>query len=361
MTRELELISSVTQFAPNRVNPDATRVAKASAAAEADGYDTVLVGYNSNRPEGFGIANEVFRSTSKLRVLLAHRPGMMSPSLAARTISTLDVFSGGRLSINVVTGGSAIDQHREGDYADHDQRYERSIEYMDVLRQCWTQEEAFDFEGRFYKVENVRHDLQPLQKPYVPLYMGGSSDMAMVLAERHADVFMSWSEPVAAVASRFEEVRGRLAGAGKTDPGLSVSMRLVFGDTEDEAWDAAYSIVSNDDAEASAAKRKFHAQDVGRNRQLQFAKEGLVHDERLWMGIAALTGGLGSTGALVGTAEQVTESLLAYVRAGANALLLTGPDGAYCPFPDGFLANLRVRANEVLAESAAHDGVGQPA
>lgn len=353
MAQKLELITSITQFAPNHRNADPSRVATAARAAEAAGFDSTLIGYASNRAEGWMIAAQGLGATERLRMLLAHRPGMMSPALAARMASTLDIFSGGRLFLNVVSGGSAADQHREGDYAEHDERYERSIEYLDVMRRCWTEPEAFDFEGRFYKVEGVRHEVRPVQKPYIRLYMGGSSAPAMVLAERHADVFMSWSEPQAAVRERFDAVTQRFAASGRQAPGLSVSMRLIMADTEDAAWARAQAIVSDDDAAAKAAARKLHSEDVGRNRQLQFAKDGLVHDERLWMGIAAATGGLGSTGALVGTPEQVRDSLLGYVRAGATALLLTGPDGAYEEPPAGFLDDLREAANEVLAETEA--------
>lgn len=360
MHRELELITSVTQFAPTWRIPDPTRVATASQAAEQAGFDSALIGYGSNRAEGFMTATQLLGATSRMRALLAHRPGMMSPALAARMASTLDIFSGGRLSLNIVTGGSPLDQHREGDYTDHDERYERSIEYVDVMRQCWTEPAAFDFDGRFYRLEAVRHDVRPVQKPYIRLYMGGSSDAAMVLAERHADVFMSWSEPLEDVRSRFATVTSRVVDAGRPAPALSLSMRLILGETEEAAWRKADAIVSRELAESNATGRNMHKEDVGRNRQLQLAKDGIVHDERLWMGIAALTGGQGSTGALVGTAEQVTESLLAYVRAGATALLLTGPDGGYEEPPAGFLDNLRARGNEILASTSVGAEMSQP-
>lgn len=351
MATKLELITSITQFAPNRKNTDPSRVARAARAAEAAGFDSTLIGYASNRAEGWMIAAEALRATERLRMLLAHRPGMMSPSLAARMASTLDIFCRGRLSLNVVTGGSAADQHREGDYADHDTRYARSIEYLDVMRRCWTEPEPFDFVGQFYKLEGVCHEVRPVQKPYIRLYMGGSSAPAMVLAEKHADVFMSWSEPQDAVRERFQAVIERFDAVGRKAPGLSVSMRLIMANTEEAAWARAQEIVSDEEASQKAAARKLHSEDVGRNRQLQFAKDALVHDERLWMGIAAKTGGLGSTGALVGTPEQVKDSLLGYVRAGATALLLTGPDGAYEEPPEGFLDDLRASANVILADA----------
>lgn len=345
----IELITSATQFAPSLDSPNADRVAEAGQQAEAEGYDAMLIGYMSNRADGWMVAANLLHNTSQIKALLAHRPGIMSPALAARMASTLDMFSNGRLHLNIVTGGSPIDQHREGDYLGHDERYERSIEYVAVMRGCWSSS-PFNHHGKYFTVEDVDHAVRPIQHPYIRLYMGGSSEGAMKLAEAHADVFMSWSEPVEAVRSRFADVAARVQSTGRAAPEMSVSMRLIFGNTEDEAWQKADHIVSPDVAEEKARQRRFHSEDVGRNRQLAFAKEGLIHDERLWMGIAAQTGGQGSTGALVGTPDQVTEALLEYVKAGATALLLTGPNGAYEPGPPGFLADLRQEADRVMKE-----------
>jgi len=345
---QVELISSITQFVPTRKNPNPDRVPEAAQAAEADGFDSVLVGYTSGRADGWAVTSRALCATSRLRILLAHRPGMIAPTLAARMAATVATFYDRRLSLNIVTGGSAIDQRREGDYADHDTRYERSMEYIDVLRQCWGATEPFAFEGRFYRAESVFHDL-PISDPAdIPLYMGGSSAPALEMAATRADVFMSWSEPVDDVAARVRDVLGRAAPHGRR-PRVSVSMRLIIGSTEDEAWSVANSIVDPAAAQERLAGRRDHSEDIGRNRQLNFARSGLVLDDRLWMGIVAATGGQGSSGALVGTADQVRESLLKYVRAGADALLLTGPDGAYKKFPDGFLADLRREADKIVA------------
>lgn len=349
--KNIELITSLTQFGPDEINPDPTRLGRAAEAAQRAGFDSALIGYRSNRPEGWMMAAQALSTTSRLRILLAHRPGLMSPALAARMASTLDVFSSGRITLNIVTGGSAIDQHREGDYLDHDARYQRSIEYVEIMRRCWTATEPFDFEGEFYRLESVHHEIRPVQQPHIRLYMGGSSEGAMLLAERHADVFMSWSEPLEATRQRFSDVVTRVVAAGRSRPDMSLSMRLIIGETEDDAWEQAHQIVSDDLAREKAAGRKDHSEDVGRNRQLEFARDSIVQDERLWMGIAALTGGLGSTGALVGTAEQVTAALLRYVEAGATALLLTDPAGNYGEFPAGFLEALRSQADVILART----------
>ena len=343
----IELISSISQFAPSVRNPDPTRVATAAKRAEAAGFDNVLVGYGSTSADGWMTASQALFHTTQLKALLAHRPGFMIPTVAARLAATLDVYSGGRLTLNIITGGSAGDQRRDGDFEDHDTRYRRSVEYVELMKRVWTATEPFDFQGDFYHVERAFHQIKSVQKPHPRVYLGGASDAAKVLAGKQADVYMSWSEPVGEVRRRFDEIRELVLAEGRPAPGFSVSMRLILGDTEDDAWKRARAMIP---AElATKPIRAAHSEDIGRNRQLALAATSDVHDERLWMGITAITGGQGSTGALVGTVDQVIASLLKYVEAGATHLLLTGPDGAYADFPPNLIPDLRMEADKILA------------
>lgn len=347
MAQTLELISSITQFAPNAKNKDPRRAVEAAMRAESAGFDRLLVGYGSTRADGWITASFVMAHTSTVKILLAHRPGFMAPTVAARMGATLDVYSGGRFSFNIITGGSPSDQKRDGDFADHETRYARSTEYVDILKRMWTATEPFDFDGSFYRFERAWHDIRPIQKPYPPIYLGGSSEAAKPFAAKHADVYMSWSEPVGHVRERVLEVRDLAASEGRSQPGFSVSMRLILGDTEEAAWASARAMVPG--GSSPQPTKLVHKEDAGRTRQLALAAASEVHDERLWMGITALTDGQGSTGALVGTAQQVVESLLKYVEAGATALLLTGPDGSYVDLPAGLLQDLRREASVIMA------------
>lgn len=361
MRGHLEVISSVTQFAPKGSNDGPIALIDAARRAEANGVDSLLIGYASTGADGWTLASYLLSSTTSMRVLLAHRPGIVSPILAGRMATTLDVLSGGRFSFNIVAGGSIGEQMREGDFLEHDARYARSIEYVDLLKRIWLEPSPFDHEGEFYRVVRAFSQLKPCQKPHPPIYMGGASEAAKDFALAHADVYMSWSEPVDMVAERFTAIRALTNSAGRSTPRFSVSMRLIMGDTEDEAWATAEAMLPDDLEERR--KREFHREDSGRNRQLSLAKDSLVHDERLWMGLAAATGGLGSTGALVGTPEQVQRALLRYVaEGGADTLLLTGPDGAYADFPDGFLDELRAQADAIIAKRTVQEralgGVG---
>lgn len=350
MSKTFELISSATQFAPKDSNAGSSDLIRAARSAETDGVDSLLVGYTATGADGWILASTILAATTKMRVLLAHRPGVMSPAVAARMAGTLDVVSGGRLSLNIVSGGSATDQMREGDFVEHDARYQRAIEYTTLLKRLWTEDPGLDHEGEYFHLVKSGHRLKPLQTPHPPIFMGGASDAGKAFAVASADTYMSWSEPVGHAAARFDEIRKLCEDAGRPAPGFSMSMRCIFGETEDAAWELAHSMLPSDVDLSS--KQRPHREDVGRNRQLGLAEESMVHDERLWMGLTAASGGQGSTGALVGTPEQVESSLLKYVEtAGTDKLLLTGPDGAYAEFPAGFVENLKAKANALLAQS----------
>jgi alkanesulfonate monooxygenase len=150
----------------------------AQAHEESD-FDTVLIGYASTAAEGFTVAGYAAAATERLRFLIAHRPGFVAPTLAARTAATLDHLTGGRIALHIISGGNDAEQQRDGDWLDHDARYRRTDEYLDVVRRVWTSDRPFDYEGEFYRVCNACSDVKPLQQPYVPLYFGGASEAAV--------------------------------------------------------------------------------------------------------------------------------------------------------------------------------------
>jgi len=154
--------------------------------------------------------------------------------------ATLDQFTGGRIALHIITGGSDAEQRRDGDRLDHDTRYRRTDEYLEIMRRTWTEAQPFDFEGEFYQVEKAYSDVKPLQQPYVPLYFGGASGPAGEVGAKHCDVYALWGEPLAAVKERIEQVRAAASVYGKT-PRISVSLRPILGATEGEAWDRAAS------------------------------------------------------------------------------------------------------------------------
>ena len=205
--------SSETQAAEGPVI-DVAYTREFARVHEEAGFDRVLIGYYSDAADGFIVAADVFAHTERLGVLLAHRPGFISPTVAARKLATLDQFSGGRLAVHVISGGSDTDQRRDGDYCDHDTRYRRTDEYLEVLRAIWTADGTVDHSGEFYRFEGASSAVRPAQDPYLPIYFGGSSDAAIAVAARHADIYALWGEPLEPARAHIERVREAAAAAG---------------------------------------------------------------------------------------------------------------------------------------------------
>ncbi|HLF77308.1 MAG TPA: LLM class flavin-dependent oxidoreductase [Dehalococcoidia bacterium] len=293
-------------------------------AHEAGGFDSALIGYGSSGPDGWSLATWAAAATERLRFLVAHRPGFVVPTLAARKAATIDQLTGGRLSLHIVTGGSDQEQARDGDFLDKDARYRRTDEYLDVLRKTWTSSQPFDHEGEFYRFQGAFSGVKPLQKPHIPIYFGGSSEAALRVGARQADVWATWGEPVEAVRSQIESVRSAAAALGR-ELRFSVSVRPILGSTEAKAWQRAHEILERETTKA-AKKPPRNPRNAGSLRLLDFAQQGDVLDKRLFTAIARATGADGNSTALVGTPEQVAESLLDYYDAGATTLLIRGFD-----------------------------------
>jgi alkanesulfonate monooxygenase len=325
-------------------------LARFARAHEAAGFDRVLIGYGATGADGFAVAAHVLYATSTLKVLIAHRPGFVAPTLVARKLATLDQLTGGgRVAIHHITGGDELDQKRDGDFADHDRRYARTAEFMSLLRRELTATGPFDYDGEFYQVKGAYSSIRPPAEAGIPLYFGGASAAAVEVGAEHADVYMLWGEPVDQVAERIARIRAGAARHGRTIR-FSLSVRPIVAATEAAAWQRAEDIRSATARRVAGAKtaqvqgvpvpasgtdprvgggRLFgfrESSSVGSERLQQQGAEREVHDERLWYGVTKLTGPGGNSTALVGTPRQVAEALTAYRRVGVDAVLIRGFD-----------------------------------
>ena len=300
-------------------------------AHEAAGFDMVLVGYTASSAEGFLVAQYAAHQTERLGFLIAHRPGFVAPTLAARKIATFDHLTNGRIALHIISGASDAEQHGDGDFAPKEERYRRAAEYLEVMKLAWASERRFDFAGEFYRVAGARSDVQPLQKPHPPLFFGGSSEGALAMGAKHCDVFAMFGEPLAATTQRIADFRARAAVHGRT-PAFNMSFRPILAITEGAAWDRARRVLASierpgDPTGFGNARKPL---DQSARRLLDFAAQGETHDERLWMPIAEATGAVGNTSCLVGTSEQVARALLEYYKLGVHSFLIRGFD----PFDD---------------------------
>jgi alkanesulfonate monooxygenase len=320
-------------------------------AHENAGFDLVLVGYTASSAEGFNVALYAAQHTERLAYLIAHRPGFVAPTLAARKVATFDVLTGGRLALHIIAGVSDAEQESDGDFLPKDERYRRADEYLDIMRRAWTSDTPFDHEGAFYRVKGAQSDVKPLQQPYPPIFFGGSSEGALEMGARHCDVFALFGEPLAETRVRIADFRKRAAAFGRT-PRFNISFRPIIAATEGQAWDKARSILQGIEGQNARRGAPPRPLDHSGQRLMALASEGEVHDVRLWMPIAAATGAQGNTSCLVGTPEQVALAILEYYRLGVASFLIRGFD----PYNDAveFGRELipRIKAGAALIDQA---------
>jgi len=299
-------------------------IAHSARVHEDAGFDRALIGYFSDAPDGFLIGAHAATVTDRLTFLLAHRPGFVAPTVAARKLATLDQLTGGRLAVHLIAGGNDADQARDGDFLDHEARYRRTGEYLSVLRRTWTSTAPFDHDGEFFRVQGAWASVRCVQDPHIPVYGGGGSTAAIDSLAAHVDVYMLWGEPLADTAAFMQRVRAAASGNGRA-PGFSVSTRPILGRTEGEAWDRAHHILARIEARRRGRPVRI-PENAASRRLLDVAAAAEVHDRCLWTPLAQATGAPGNSTALVGTAETVANALVDYYDLGATSLLIRGYD-----------------------------------
>ena len=314
------------------IDPDYT--ARFARAHEEGGFDRVLVGYGSGWAEGTQVAAYAAANTERLGLLVAHRPGVVFPTLASRTFSTLDQFSKGRVAVHIITGGTDSEQRREGDYLTHDERYARTDEYLQILRGAWDEPGPRDYDGSYYTFEGFAPQVFPYQDRHLDLFFGGSSPAAYAVGAKHADTYMLWGEPLKETGEQIASVAEQARTAGRAErPRISVSFRPILGRTDEEAWERAHDILDTINGEVGAAFRakvaKLHPQgqapeNAGSQRLLAAAEKGDLHDRCLWTPTTKAVGGGGNSTALVGSPETVAAAILDYVDIGVNTVLIRG-------------------------------------
>lgn len=313
---------------------DVPFIDKAAGIHEAAGFDSVLIGHASTHPDAWLVATHIAHVTRRLGVLVATRPGLSPPTLVARRAITLERLAGpGRVGMHIITGGDEVDQHRDGDFLPHDQRYARSGEFMEVLKRVWRDTEPFDYAGSYYRFAQSRSSLRPSAPDAIPLCFAGRSAPALEVGARFADAYLIYGEPLAATRDFIAQMRGIAAPFGRC-PGFGLALRLVIGRTEQAAWDKAHALLEQAErtegaAFAAARQRLDNAvrhSAVGHRILHAFAEAQEVYDERLWMGYARQLGGGGTSSALVGTAAQVADALMRYYDLGIRTVYMRGWD-----------------------------------
>lgn len=304
---------------------DLRYLAQIAQAADTLGFGGVLIPTGRSCEDAWAVTSAMIPLTERLKFLVALRPGIMSPTAAARLAATVDRLSSGRLLINVVTGGDPDEARGDGVFLSHDERYAATDEFLTIWRRVLGGE-TVDFEGRHLRVQGAKALYPPVQTPHPPLWFGGSSPAAHDLAARQIDVYLTWGEPPADVATKLADVRTRAALAGRKVR-FGLRLHVIVRETRDEAWAAANELIRYvDDAAIEAAQQAFARFDSEGQRRMAALHSGkrdaLEVSPDLWAGVGLVRGGAGT--ALVGDPETVAARLLEYRELGIETFVLSG-------------------------------------
>jgi alkanesulfonate monooxygenase len=294
-------------------------------AADRLGYYGVLLPTGRSCEDSWVIASALAPQTRNLRFLVAVRPGLQSPSVAARMAATLDRISEGRLLVNVVTGGDPVENAGDGIFTPHDERYELTAEFLTVWKALLAGE-TVHYEGKHIRIEDGRVFYPPVSKPHPPLYFGGSSEAGIKVATELCDTYLTWGEPPADVEAKLAGVARAAAARGRTMQ-YGIRLHVIVRETNAQAWEAAKELIRYvDDKAIAAAQESFARMDsVGQRRMAALhggSKDRLEISPNLWAGVGLVRGGAGT--ALVGDADTVAERMREYMALGIGTFILSG-------------------------------------
>ncbi|PJK18695.1 LLM class flavin-dependent oxidoreductase [Mycolicibacterium goodii] len=312
---------------PDNYRPPTRRyLAEVARAADRLGYEGVLTPTGTWCEDAWLTTSALLAETERLKFLVAFRPGLVPPTLAAQQTATLQRFSGGRVLLNVVTGGDNVEQRRFGDWLDHDERYARTGEFLHIVNRLWRQasDESLDYEGTYYKVADARVSAPP--DPVPQIYFGGSSPAALPIAGEHVDVYLTWGEPPQDAAAKIEKVRALAARRGRTVR-FGIRLHTISRDTSAAAWAVADDLVAGLDPEAIAKATALHSKSESEGQRRMTALHGgridrLEIHPNLWAGVGLVRGGAGT--ALVGSHEEVANLIYEYHSLGFDEFILSG-------------------------------------
>jgi alkanesulfonate monooxygenase len=295
-------------------------------AADRLGFEGVLLPTGSHCEDAWMMGAAIAPWTTRLKFLLALRPGVQTPAQWARETATLDRITGGRLLLNIVAGANPKELAGDGIFLDHTARYEQTDEFLTIWRHHFT-EPSVDFEGRYLSCRNGRLFQQPVQRPHPPLWFGGSSDIAIDIAARHVDTYLTWGEPLEQAADKIHRVREAAARHGRAMR-FGLRVHLIVRETDAEAWAVADRLIAHlsDDTIAEAQRRfREESDSVGQRRMAALhggRRDALEIAPNLWAGIGLVRPGAGT--ALVGSGETVAARLREYQALGIGTVIASG-------------------------------------
>jgi alkanesulfonate monooxygenase len=345
--------------------PSVSYLGQVARAAEDLGFEAALTPTGAWCDDAWLSTAMLSQVSERLKFLVAFRPGLTSPFLAAQMAGTYQFLTGGRLLLNVVTGGESHEQRMYGDFEDKDARYARCDEFLTVVRALW-RGETVDFAGEHLRVEKAA--LGQIPDPVPDIYFGGSSPAAGDVAARHADVYLTWGEPPDAVREKIEWIRKLAADAPERqgrEIRFGIRMHTITRDTSAEAWAEADRLLAGIDPEALATVQAGlrRSESEGQRRMLALNggdKSDLEVYPNVWAGVGLVRGGAGT--AFVGSHEEVADRIEEYADLGIDEFILSGYphlEGAYW-FGEGVLPILAERGRWQHPAPSSYHGPSVP-
>ncbi|ABM35867.1 dimethylsulfone monooxygenase SfnG [Polaromonas naphthalenivorans] len=325
---------------------------KLAQTAEKAGFEYALsqirftAGYGAEfQHESVAISHALLAATDKLRVIAAILPGPWNPVVLAKQIATIDHLTNGRVAVNIVSGWFRGEFQAIGEpWLEHDERYRRSEEFIEVLKGIWTTDN-FSYQGDFYRIHNYSLKPKPLQQaPHPEIFQGGSSRAARDMASRVSDWYFTNGNTVEGIQAQVDDIRAKAAANGHSVK-VGVNAFIIARDTEQEARAVLAEIIEKADPEAVNAfghevKQAGKASPEGEGNWAKSTFEDLVQYND------------GFKTNLIGTPQQIAERIVALKAVGVD-LILSGflhfqEEVAY--FGDKVLPLVRELERELQAE-----------
>jgi alkanesulfonate monooxygenase len=292
-------------------------------SAEQLGFEAALTPTGSHCEDAWVTTSMISSLSERLKFLVAFRPGVIAPYLAAQMATSFQNLSGGRLLLNVVTGGEDHEQQMFGDFLGKDERYARTDEFLEIVRLLWSGE-TVNYTGRHLSVMDSKLDSVP--HPLPKIYFGGSSPAGIAVAAKRADVYLTWGEPPEAVGEKIERVRRAAADAGR-EISFGIRLHTIARETSEEAWTEAHRLVAHlsDDEIAQSQATLGRSSSEGQQRMLALnkgSKDNLEIYPNLWAGTGLVRGGAGTS--MVGSYGEIADLVEAYRAVGISEFVLSG-------------------------------------
>jgi alkanesulfonate monooxygenase len=305
-----------------QIPPSLALFDKVTAAAEAAGFEYMLVPVQTACWEAWISSAMMVARSKSIRMLVAARPSYINPVLLAKMVAAFDQLSGGRICINLIAGQSEQENASEGIKWAKEERYEIMEEEVSLLKMLWTQP-AVTFDGKFYQLKGAQVRPRPFQTPHPPFYLGGGSQQAWEISAKHSDVHLFWGDTYDRIRENMAVIRQMAAKHGREDKiGFGMRLQIVCRETEKEAWEFAHELVGHaSEAQKAFVKERFATSEANR-RVRELAAAGDVIERNLFTGITKVRPGAGI--AVVGTPEQCAETLQDFIDLGCHSFCLSG-------------------------------------